>query len=289
MRCSRWIGACVPEAVVTAGSAWWRATDRPAAGSVIASLARAAYVDVAGHVLALVTRAAPPGPLHASVDRLPRLRVGERVEIEPGTVRVGSATWSLATATHWRAPAVDGVRLATFGPQGAAALTIADRSVLAGEPLRGLLTAGCDVAVPALCGRGPGLTPAGDDVVAGMFLVRALTGCDRSEMVAHARAAPTHPIGRAFLAAAASGECIEPAHRLLGALADRDAAAVDRWQDVLAGVGASSGCDLVLGMKVALQNGRSASQTACAGFLPGFDQKWGRSVRKWSASPALNV
>jgi hypothetical protein len=256
---------------------------------VIAAFPQAVYVEVAGQVLVLVTPAVPPGPLHASVQRLPVVRVGDRVEIGRTTLRVARGEWSWASMSLWTPPTIDGSRLCASGATAADALTIANLSSLADAPLGELLAAGCDVTVSALAGLGPGLTPAGDDVLAGIFLVRALTGFDRRAMAAQARAAPTHAISRAFLTAAAHGECIEPAHRLLGALAETDSSGVDLWQGALARMGASSGCDLVLGMKLALQKGRNASQTACAGFLPGFDQKCGRSVRKWSASPAFNV
>src|SRR5205814_7916430 len=46
----------------------------------------------------------------------------------------------------------------------------------------------------------------------------------------------------------------------------------------------------VLGVGLALprQRGRSAIHTARAGRFPGFFQRWGRSVRKWTESPSAS-
>jgi Protein of unknown function (DUF2877) len=281
--------AVCPEPVIDVGRAWLDAARSQRTGAVIAAFRRAAYIEVDAQVLALVEQCVPPGPLHARVPRLPALQVGERIEIDRSIVRVGAASWSLQRATAWRPAPVDAIALLTNGARLAEHLAIAECSPLASVPLAALVASSPRRLVAGLSGRGPGLTPSGDDALAGIFLVRALTGADRGTMVLLARAAPTHDIARAFLAAAARGECVEPVHGLIGAVAAGDVGAMTRWQAVLTGLGATSGCDLVLGVRLALQNGRSASQTACASDVPGFDQKCGRSVRKCSASPAFSV
>ncbi len=106
-------------------------------------------------------------------------------------------------------------------------------------------------AAGLLVGRGPGLTPAGDDVLAGLlFAARLLGGPEaegRLESIAHG--ARTTLISRAFLLWAARGQAIAPVHDLLDAavagrrrLARSAAAALGR-------VGESSGADFALGLR----------------------------------------
>ena len=98
-----------------------------------------------------------------------------------------------------------------------------------------------------LGGRGPGLTPAGDDCLAGLFLVAHLTG---SDVTALADTVPTNDISLAFLHWAARGQSIEPVHRLL---MSGDRASADRALDDLLRFGHSSGADLALGLRVGAQ------------------------------------
>ncbi len=97
-------------------------------------------------------------------------------------------------------------------------------------------------------GSGPGLTPSGDDALAGMFLAAHLYGeHPEDQLVAWAREVDTHEIARAFLIWAARGQSIEPVHRLLAGDAT---GAVD-----LLAFGHSSGADLALGLHFGLQFG----------------------------------
>jgi hypothetical protein len=105
-----------------------------------------------------------------------------------------------------------------------------------------------DGAVDALAGLGPGLTPAGDDTLAGLLLI--LGAHDRAAAVAAADRARTNDIARAFLAWAARGQSIEPVHRLLVS-ADAGVAAA-ALANVLA-FGHSSGADLAFGLRLGLR------------------------------------
>jgi hypothetical protein len=105
----------------------------------------------------------------------------------------------------------------------------------------------------ALGGRGPGLTPTGDDVLAGVLLVARALGSGSPRMLQRcARLAPTNDVARAFLLCAAHGRCIEPAHDLLAGLAAADQPAVRSALDELRGFGSSSGAALAYGVQVAL-------------------------------------
>jgi Protein of unknown function (DUF2877) len=142
-------------------------------------------------------------------------------------------------------------------------------------------------AAAGLAGLGPGLTPAGDDALAGVLvMVRALLGTAAQAPLRRLVAglvvgAPS----RAMLGWAARGQSLHAVHDLLDAAARRDAAEAAVAAAAAAAVGASSGADLCLGLAYM---GRSAIQTASAGSAQGLRQEWGRSVRKCSASPGPN-
>ncbi|MDQ1426756.1 MAG: hypothetical protein QOK39_232, partial [Acidimicrobiaceae bacterium] len=94
-------------------------------------------------------------------------------------------------------------------------------------------------------GLGPGLTPSGDDTLAGILLAARLRRPEAEDhLVALAKTVATHEISRAFLLWAARGQSIEPVHRLLAgdATAARD----------LAAFGHTSGADLALGLRYGL-------------------------------------
>ena len=98
-------------------------------------------------------------------------------------------------------------------------------------------------AVAQLAGRGDGLTPAGDDVLAGYAAWR--WACGAPVALPAARCAP---LGRAYLRCAERGELPQPAADVLAAIRAGDAAAAVRRARGLAEWGASSGAALLWGM-----------------------------------------
>jgi Protein of unknown function (DUF2877) len=109
-------------------------------------------------------------------------------------------------------------------------------------------------AVRCLVGLGPGLTPAGDDVLAGALVTLAAAGDDvrRRALAAAVRRRPaTTPVSVALLEQACHGRAVPELSALLRALAgvgDLDAALVG-----LALVGHTSGPALGLGVRSALR------------------------------------
>ena len=100
-------------------------------------------------------------------------------------------------------------------------------------------------ATLALLGRGPGLTPEGDDLLAGAAVVAAATG-DPLTLPAALRTLTT-PLSATLLELAAAGAAPLPVHALL------DPSRED-WRDALGeleGVGASSGRAIALGVGAA--------------------------------------
>jgi Protein of unknown function (DUF2877) len=123
-------------------------------------------------------------------------------------------------------------------------------------------------AAAALLGRGPGLTPSGDDLVGGAFFARRLlVAVDDTEAAAWRAAADktvalarerTHPISALLLADLAAGEGWAPLHGLAAALAAGASPEVVMDEaERLARIGQTSGWDLLTGFVVGLL-GRSA-------------------------------
>jgi hypothetical protein len=124
-----------------------------------------------------------------------------------------------------------------------------------------------------LGGWGPGLTPAGDDLLAGVLLVARVVGGPAAEEDLRAVAAEvrTTEVARAFLVWAARGQSIAPAHEWLAAVAAGDGVGARRALERLHRVGADSGRSLAAGLALGVgQLPRSATQTARADTWPGL-------------------
>ena len=101
-------------------------------------------------------------------------------------------------------------------------------------------------AVEALAGRGDGLTPAGDDVLAGFAAWRYHDGRDVTF-----RADRCSPIGLAYLRCGERGELPEVAARVIGAIRDGDARLARMRARALSNWGASSGAAILWGIAAA--------------------------------------
>ena len=214
-------------------------------GAVEVALARGGYVRLGGRWLLLAPPRAPLGPLSVLVEGLCAIEPGAAARVAPGGLLVGGAWIDLAGA---RVPP----RSATVPLHGAwrSALAAARRSC----PAPGGLEDGVEAlrrgalaeAAAVLAGRGPGLTPAGDDVLAGFAGWRHADGAPVS------LAAPRgSPIGLAYLRCAERGELPEPARRTLDAVRAGDAALAARRARLLARWGATSGGAMLRGMAAA--------------------------------------
>ena len=259
----------------------------PAGGRVVAAYRRAAYLRLPVGLVAVTTERAPPGPLHLRCPVLPPLRVGDPVRTD-GTHLHGPA-WSVSLAAPtWVGALPKDQALAAAARKWPVSKDIARRAPSRSPwRLAERLRAGDLRAVAAvLGGRGPGLTPAGDDVLSGVLLVaRALWGeTAEPELAAVAAGVRTTDIASAFLAWSARGQSIQPAHDVLTAVAagqDMQAAGAVR---MLSTFGQSSGLALVTGLRLSLdrlprtQPPHTEIHTARAGRRPGLVKRCGRSV-----------
>jgi hypothetical protein len=247
---------------------------------VVARLADSAWVDAAGEIVWLGHGPTPRH--HGPTPRHPRA-IFTTSAIPGGNV----LAFDLEMARVWRAfplPAlvhgnvlVDECRalehaLDALGtPRGLATMRkadgpdipdeIAERATAAIERLR--IACAADDAIGALeaatplLGLGQGLTPAGDDLLGGVFFARSLLargGCADQDawqragaaLVAAARVA-THPVSAALLEDLVAMDSHEALHRLATSLIDGQRRAALVAARDLVGIGSSSGWDILGG------------------------------------------
>lgn len=118
-----------------------------------------------------------------------------------------------------------------------------------------------------LAGLGPGLTPAGDDWLAGWLVgLRARAALDEEELpfmpveavaeaILEAAQGQTSDLSFAFLAAAAAGAVTQAWHELLNALTDADPVALRQATVEVLSHGGTSGADMLAGFLTAFDEG----------------------------------
>ncbi|MFL5701070.1 MAG: DUF2877 domain-containing protein [Ktedonobacteraceae bacterium] len=109
-----------------------------------------------------------------------------------------------------------------------------------------------------LCGRGVGLTPTGDDILAGWMAVNwllygpltcFLEACQQIVAVAKQQ---THLLSQCWLSYAATGDVATPIKALLDALTKEDDAQLAASMEAVLSMGATSGRDLIQGIVLGL-------------------------------------
>jgi hypothetical protein len=250
-------------------------------GQVRAVFTKALYLQVPGGLVVLVTMQAPRGPLHLRVTNLPAVAPGCPVQVSSDSLRIAHHCYVLdgPTWTPMLPSAVSMKRarqaVRSWLPDLCPPLDLGHtaRAALPGDAVSDLHRGHLRSFAATIAGRGPGLTPAGDDVLAGVLLAtRAMCSASAAERLILrqcARCARTNDIARAFLACAAEGRCIEPAHDLLIGLANADGRAVISAVEDLSRYGSSSGTALTYGIRIALLEGRGPVK----GELSAHDQE----------------
>jgi len=229
----------------------------PGPGRVIGAYRRAAYLDVPGGLFALTAPDVPRGPLHARTEAPPdRLRVDDPVVVTPAHLQAGPLLFDLQHARRWQGPVPSPAALDHAAPLALDLLASAPASSLPIPVPTDLLARGdIDAAAAYLGGVGPGLTPAGDDCLAGIFLVARIRWGEAAAdgLVSAATAVQTNDVARAFLVWAARGQSIEPVHDFFSAAIDGHRDQAVRALGALTGWGHSSGADLALGLRLGLE------------------------------------
>lgn len=246
--------------VASPAVARWLGDDRPVR-LLHASDEIATFVDDWGVVVSWVAEDRGLGPFAAVVpERGARLTqdgaraarvAGGRLIVGGDEVDItGASLWdpvlrwragSLERLLSWAAGAVEGDRASVLE------LSVA---LQAGDRQR------AEAVVLALAGRGPGLTPEGDDSIAGVLLAAWSTQDQNRHLVeqlANLAAARTTTLSAAWLRAAGRGEAAWVWHQLAAAVAEPTADPGSAWRGVL-GWGASSGRAMWLGFSAYLES-----------------------------------
>jgi hypothetical protein len=229
--------------VPAAASTWVaeRLAGSPRDCAIVASGPHAVYVDVDGDCVGLLARPAVAVPigLRTTLPRLPT--VAEPVRVGDG--RLAFEGYDVVP-TRIVDPAVP--RIEALPPWPASV-----RLDLPAPALRALADAEA-TAVLGLLGRGDGLTPSGDDVLAGWLVARYAIGRPSESVgaaVATHAADRTTVLSATLLRRAVAGEALPECRDLLLAL--RNGAGVEAARDRLLAIGHTSGAALALGISLA--------------------------------------
>ena len=245
--------AAGPVSAVSVGQAVLEAAPEGFTGRVKGVFREGFYVSGPSEALfAVLGPRSWPGPLHLIAAELADLPApNDRVSVSGAVLSVGRLRVRLDRGPRW-APSLP-ERLTVDSTAWRSLASIADTELAAVWEVATHDVRGGDLAAAFrhLQGRGGGLTPSGDDVLAGILLVGATNPSHRCALGDLASRAHTTRLSRAFLRWAAAGQSIQPAHALLDAAASGDQSGMRRAAEALAGVGATSGRALVAGIALA--------------------------------------
>ena len=227
----------------------------PATGVVLASFPAAVYVRLdCGRVLAAGSRQAP----------FAQVRAGDPAEVTGGALVLQGLRCSPVrawaprerTAGTLQADAVDVLDALLCAAPPVHTGEVARRLDAATTRLADALSGRHDLAcaADALVGLGPGLTPAGDDVLAGVLVTQVHLGHRLDALAAHVarRAGATTALSAELLRHAGEGRAAPPVLGLLEALVG--ARPVEPALLALLAVGSTSGADTATGVLLAARS-----------------------------------
>jgi hypothetical protein len=227
-------------------------------GRVLVCFPKACYLAFSRGLVALVGPRVHPGPLHVILDAPPpRLVTGSAARMAGGWLLVGDLAVPVAGSPVWRGrlPSPERFRkvaglVAEVAAEAAAGSLLPTEGGMRDRSLDRLKAGDLEGLAALLGGLGPGLTPAGDDVLLGVLLALRAAWGRRAErrLLSVAESVSTGFVSRAFLAWGARGQALAPIHDLVEAAAAGDRAAGVCGATALAGVGESSGADTALGL-----------------------------------------
>jgi hypothetical protein len=255
---------CVHAVLIGPGAR--RALRDGASGTVELAFGPGGYVRLGAQRVLLAPARSPLGPLSVLVPGLARgdLVPGDAASVAGDALLAGPLRIDLSRGRDAPPPLA---RTGPLAPGWRAALAAALDAV---APAPAWLAAGLDAlaagdlaaGAAALAGRGDGLTPAGDDALAGFAAWRWARGA--AVTVPALRCAP---LGRDYLRCAERGELPQPAAAVLEAILAGDGGAAARRARGLAGWGASSGAALLWGLAAGAAQTR---ETPARSRAPGF-------------------
>lgn len=230
----------------------------------------AVYLDLHGSCLGVVSAGAVwvPCGVRTALPRLPALRPGDTAAVGDGSIRLPGLRVRITEVVDATVAMLPGDAACRALP--ALGDAVGDRldgalAELPDEPMRRLAESD-PAAVLGLLGLGSGLTPLGDDVLAGWVATAVATRHTglapiRSAIAISARRRTT-TLSATLLTCAARGEAVPQFRGLLRALATGEQARVARSLDEVLRVGDTSGSGLVLGALTALRSPSLSPQGA---------------------------
>lgn len=259
------VGLLVP---VVVGSGVGVIHPHGATGTVVGTFRHGCYVQVNGDVYAIAGPAVAPGPIHLVLRATPHPAPEGLKVWRDGGLLCSEEWWIGLSGSRVYAPVMpDPVTVRQGTPMLSEML---ERLDVPGDlssrwpQVRSAVAAGDLLRVRELLeGRGGGLTPTGDDVLAGILLVGDWCGWDRLELVRIAESAATTTLSRSFLKWAARGLSLEPVHDLMMCAAVDDRSGFDKTFTAISAIGGSSGTALLWGIGLAasqLQQPRQPSR-----------------------------
>ena len=191
---------------------------------VVASFTDATYISDGRRMMVVTSRHVSCGPTYVVVDSDDvTVEIGARVAVHPGRLELGHLQIALGIAAVWTGELPDPQSLVAASDLVIDVLApVARRSEITAAPYARHLGAACaalgqrdfDRVARSIVGLGPGLTPAGDDALAGLLVVAVAVGVlAPGEWTPSAEvAARTNPLSLSFVRLAATGQAIGPVH-----------------------------------------------------------------------------
>jgi hypothetical protein len=243
-----------------AGPGALRALGPGRVGVVELVLSRGAYLRAGDDWLLMVDPDAPFGPLSVAVAGLRRsaLRPGQPAQVGPGWLRLGEQFVCLERLRRRGSAPSPRAGPATAVVEAAAAAL----AVTGGPPeglvpgVRALRCGRTREGVRLLAGLGEGLTPAGDDALAGYAAWRYATGAPAP--ISAIAAGRSSPLGHAYLTCAERGELSEAGAAVLAAVRAGEPNAAATAAIALRDWGASSGAALLWGIEAGVAEPRGS-------------------------------
>lgn len=248
---AQWIGGAAAEVLA-------RAERGVQDGVVVGEFRHGHYVRFGQTIFAIGQPAIHPGPLHVLFrGPKPQLEAGTIVSCDRDAIHAPGLVIDLRGATRWepkhRTFTANGPGLSTLAHLCSTTAAPPGLDLDWAEVQHAADRADLDALSELLAGRGPGLTPSGDDVLAGILLMRAIVGSEGDCGAAVAEAAPTTDLSRAFLRWAARGHSIEPVHRLVEDAERGRTASAEQNAAIVKTIGSSSGAALLAGIGLVAQ------------------------------------
>ncbi len=240
-------------------------------------------LDESGQIITITSQPSYMGPFHLLVPEFDftQVKIDQTADWYNGQLRIGTqmidvfhanrwdalVQWSEISHDHLSVSMIIQHQRRGFLQNDSSSHAVVQKLLVSAcdslnNAITGLSVSELKTAVHQLAGLGPGLTPAGDDVLLGVMAglwmkIASLSNVEQFYRQAialiAAEAAPrTTHLSAMWLLAAAHGEFGAPWHDLADALAADNSAQLEATIQQIASIGASSGLDALLGLETTL-------------------------------------